>query len=134
MRPTLGATCITPNEKEFGSALLAMRISGDDISVGGQALRIRLSCESLLVTQGAKGMTLITEKDVHHLPALAEEVFDVSGAGDTVIATLGTALAAGLPMISACELANAAASIVVRHAVENQLFGTIYMRLFRGLS
>ena len=111
-----GATCVTPNEKEFRTATSAMTIPGEDISVGGSMLRSRLQCEALLITQGSKGMTLITESGTHHLAALAEEVFDVSGAGDTVIATLSTALAAGLPFISASELANAAASLVVRHA------------------
>jgi D-beta-D-heptose 7-phosphate kinase/D-beta-D-heptose 1-phosphate adenosyltransferase len=72
-------------------------------------------------------MTLVTEGGTHHLPAIAEEVFDVSGAGDTVIATLSTALAAGLPFISASELANAAASIVVRHAGTSPiLWGDLY--------
>jgi D-beta-D-heptose 7-phosphate kinase/D-beta-D-heptose 1-phosphate adenosyltransferase len=61
-------------------------------------------------------MTLVTDTSLVHLPALAEEVFDVSGAGDTVIATVTAALAAGLPLQSAIELANAAASIVVRHS------------------
>ncbi len=111
-----GATCVTPNEKEFRSAMSAMIIPGEGISVGGPMLRSRLQCEALLITEGSKGMTLITESGAHHLAALAEEVFDVSGAGDTVIATLSTALAAGLPFISASELANAAASLVVRHA------------------
>lgn len=111
-----GVTCVTPNEKEFRAAMLAMGIGEKDIPAGGPVLRSRLQCNALLVTQGSRGMTLITETGTHHFAALTEEVFDVSGAGDTVIATLSTALAAGLPFVSASELANAAASIVVRHA------------------
>ena len=90
-----GATCITPNWKEFQQAVKLLAIRGT-LEESGPALRSWLNCTALLVTQGANGMTLVTESDVHHLPALAEEVFDVSGAGDTVIATLSTALGARL--------------------------------------
>jgi D-beta-D-heptose 7-phosphate kinase/D-beta-D-heptose 1-phosphate adenosyltransferase len=111
-----GATCITPNLKEFQHALEFLGLKGEPLHTSAPTLRRELKCETLLVTQGADGMTLVTNTAFVHLPTMAEEVFDVSGAGDTVIATLGTALAAGLPIQSAMELANAAASIVVRHA------------------
>lgn len=114
-----GATCITPNLKEFQRATEYLGIKDEPIQSAAPKLRRELKCESLLVTQGADGMTLITDSSLVHLPAMAEEVFDVSGAGDTVISTVGTALAAGLPLRSAIELANAAASLVVRH------FGTV---------
>lgn len=111
-----GATCITPNLKEFQRATEYLGIKHEPIQSAAPKLHRQLKCESLLVTQGADGMTLITDSSLVYLPAMAEEVFDVSGAGDTVIATVSAALAAGLPMRSAIELANAAASIVVRHA------------------
>ena len=112
----LGATLITPNQKEFETALGTMSIPLGNIGASGALLRNRLNCETLLVTQGAHGMTAITSDHFHHFPALAEEVFDVSGAGDTVIATVGTCLAAGLDVISAVQVANVAASLVVRRA------------------
>lgn len=111
-----GATCITPNLKEFQDALEFLGVKNEPLESAAPKLRRDLRCESLLVTQGADGMTLVTDNSLVHLPAMAEEVFDVSGAGDTVIATLSTALAAGLPVRSAIELANAAASVVVRHS------------------
>lgn len=111
-----GATCITPNQKEFFSALVGTGINARDFAFAGMAFRERLQCSALLVTQGAGGMTLFASGQAKHLPALAEEVFDVSGAGDTVIATLGVALGFGLSFENAVELANAAASVVVRHA------------------
>jgi D-beta-D-heptose 7-phosphate kinase/D-beta-D-heptose 1-phosphate adenosyltransferase len=109
-----GATCVTPNQKEFRAAVAAMSTPAREVPVDGAMLRHRLDCTALLVTQGGDGMTLVTSENWHHLPALAEEVFDVSGAGDTVIATLGTAVGAGLPLLAAVQLSNAAASIVVR--------------------
>jgi rfaE bifunctional protein kinase chain/domain len=108
------ATCITPNLKEFHSAIAAMGILGGDLPLSGQRLRDVLHCETLMVTQGSEGMTLFSDDAVLHLPALAEEVFDVSGAGDTVIACMATAIAYGMEAGLAAELANIAASIVVR--------------------
>lgn len=110
------ATCITPNLKEFQHALESLGLKNEPLETSAPKLRRDLRCQSLLVTQGADGMTLVTDTSLVHLPAMAEEVFDVSGAGDTVIATVTTALAAGLPLHSAIELANAAASIVVRRS------------------
>lgn len=114
--PYAGATCITPNQKEFKAALRSLGIVETDLTTAGLQLRSRLSCGTLLVTQGANGMTLVTAEQAYHLPALAEEVFDVSGAGDTVIAVFTTALAAGLDLLTAVQLANAAASLVVRRS------------------
>lgn len=111
-----GATCVTPNLKEFFSAIQAKGIARDDFSLAGLTLREQLQCAALLVTQGADGMTLFMAEQVKHVPALAEEVFDVSGAGDTVIATLAAAVGKGLAFPMAIEIANAAASIVVRRA------------------
>ena len=78
-----------------------------------QNLRRSLNLEALLLTRSEEGMTLYTEREVTHFPAMAREVFDVSGAGDTVIATLATMLAAGLPLADAVAIANRAGGIVV---------------------
>jgi D-beta-D-heptose 7-phosphate kinase/D-beta-D-heptose 1-phosphate adenosyltransferase len=111
-----GATCITPNQKEFRSAALGMSIPQTDITVAGPVIRRRLDCKALLVTQGRNGMTLVTADQCQHLAAIAEDVFDVSGAGDTVIATLSVMLGAGFAFLPAVEVANAAASVVVKRA------------------
>jgi D-beta-D-heptose 7-phosphate kinase / D-beta-D-heptose 1-phosphate adenosyltransferase len=114
--PYSGATCITPNLKEFKAASIAIAMEEHEMSVAGSELLGRLQCKTLLVTQGADGMTLFTGGHSYHFPALAEEVFDVSGAGDTVISTVATVLGAGLDMLTAVQLSNIAASLVVRKA------------------
>ncbi|MCU1295583.1 MAG: bifunctional protein HldE [Bryobacterales bacterium] len=114
--PYSGATCITPNLKEFKAASIAIAMEEHEMSVAGFELLGRLQCKSLLVTQGADGMTLFTGEHSYHFPALAEEVFDVSGAGDTVISTVATVLGSGLDMLTAVQLSNIAASLVVRKA------------------
>ena len=108
------ATCLTPNWKEFQSALQVMSIADHGITSAGQVLREKLRSQMLLVTQGSQGMTLVSPERVQHFPALAEEVFDVSGAGDTVIATLAAGVAFGLAPVAAVELSNIAASVVVQ--------------------
>lgn len=114
--PYSGATCITPNLREFKAASIAIAMEEHEMSVAGFELLNRLQCKTLLVTQGAEGMTLFTGEHSYHFPALAEEVFDVSGAGDTVISTVATALGSGLEMLTAVQLSNIAASLVVRKA------------------
>jgi rfaE bifunctional protein kinase chain/domain len=111
-RPYQGATLITPNLSEF-QAVAGTWSDQKTFHQLGREWRQKLQLEALLVTQGEEGMTLFTENAIHHHPAQAREVFDVTGAGDTVIATLATALAAGWPMDRAVELANRAAGIVV---------------------
>jgi D-beta-D-heptose 7-phosphate kinase / D-beta-D-heptose 1-phosphate adenosyltransferase len=109
-----GATCVTPNFPEFQHAVLTMALPRGDLAQSGHCLRKAISTDFLLVTQGAEGMTLFrADGQTQHLPALAQEVFDISGAGDTVIATLATCVGAGMEMETAMALANAAASIVV---------------------
>ena len=109
-----GVGIVTPNLAEASSAS-GIRIK-DDASAQ-EAARIllqRLGSDAVLVTRGEQGMTLLRSKGgVTHIPTRAREVFDVTGAGDTVIATLTLALAAGMPVDEACFLANAAAGIVV---------------------
>lgn len=116
-----GATLLTPNRSEFNQVAGRAR-SEADLTVRAQKLRKSLRLEALLVTRSEEGMTLYRgSRDSRdnasgqrlHVPAQAREVYDVSGAGDTVIATLGAALGGGLPMEEAVRIANRAASIVV---------------------
>jgi D-beta-D-heptose 7-phosphate kinase/D-beta-D-heptose 1-phosphate adenosyltransferase len=108
-----GATLITPNLSEFEAVV--GRCSDEAALVErGQNLMSELALEALLITRGEHGMSLLQrDREAHHLPAQAREVFDVTGAGDTVIATLATGLAAGLPLDSSTQLANTAACVVV---------------------
>ncbi len=107
-----GATLITPNRSEFREVAGRWR-NEEDLTARAQKLRADLSLEALLVTRSEEGMTLFRQNDRLHIAALAREVFDVSGAGDTVIATLGVMLAAGADYAEALRLANKAAGIVV---------------------
>jgi D-glycero-beta-D-manno-heptose-7-phosphate kinase len=108
-----GATVITPNHIE---ALAAARVNpeGPDAVVrAGRLLREELDAASLLITQGEKGMTLVSEEGEAHIPTMAKRVFDVTGAGDTVISTLTLGLVAGLNLQEAAVIANVAAGVVV---------------------
>ena len=109
-----GATLLTPNLHEF-ETVMGVCIDESDLVKKGQQLIHDLDLQALLITRGEHGMTLLekNEQQELHLPAQAREVFDVTGAGDTVIATLATALAAGVSMQQAVTLANIAAGIVV---------------------
>ena len=109
-----GASIITPNRRELGAATGAPVGTDSEIVAAGRGLIEQLDIDALLVTRSQDGMTLIsTDGRVEHLPAQAREVFDVSGAGDTVVATLASALAKGVDLIEAAALANIAASVVV---------------------
>lgn len=103
---------ITPNFKEF-EAVVGPCHQEQDIINKGRALLTRYQIDTLIITRGENGITLINQTDVTHLPAYAREVLDVTGAGDTVISMLGTALAAKIDMQQAIALANLAASLVV---------------------
>jgi D-glycero-beta-D-manno-heptose-7-phosphate kinase len=107
-----GATAITPNRAEFREVAGAWKTEADFIAKA-QRLRAGLGLEALLVTRSEEGMTLFTRGKSLHVPAHAREVYDVSGAGDTVIATLGVKLAAGATLPDAVRAANVAAGIVV---------------------
>ena len=110
----VGASVITPNYKEFEEVVGPCH-SEDEIVDKGMALIERLSLEALLITRSEHGMTLLQpNKKPCYLKAFEQEVFDVTGAGDTVIATLASAFAAGLDYHKATELANLAASISVK--------------------
>ena len=109
-----GATLITPNWSEFENIVGECKNDKAFIQKG-EALRKELDLDALLVTKGEHGMSLIRENTaLFHLPTHAREVFDVTGAGDTVIGTLAAALAANAEIEDAVALANLAAGIVVR--------------------
>jgi D-beta-D-heptose 7-phosphate kinase / D-beta-D-heptose 1-phosphate adenosyltransferase len=108
-----GATVITPNLSEF-EAIVGHCASEDDLISRGQSLRESHDLVALLITRGEHGMTLLqADKPALHLPARAREVFDVTGAGDTVVAVLAAALAAGQSLEQGTALANLAAGLVV---------------------
>lgn len=105
-----GATVLTPNENEFRSACGAV----SHLEVTAEAVREKLEIDNLLVTRGSKGMVLVRKDTVPMtLSAEARDVFDVTGAGDTVVATLASALVSGWPVDEAVVLANAAGGLVV---------------------
>jgi len=107
-----GATVLTPNRSELRQ-VVGQWSSEEDLTRRAQDLRRSLNLQALLLTRSEEGMSLFTEQGVSHVKAQAREVFDVSGAGDTVIATLAVALAAEWPLEKAMGLANRAGGIVV---------------------
>ena len=108
-----GADIITPNRGELAQATGMAVDSEAAIVAAAQALRAAHGFGAVLVTRSEDGMTLLDGDGAHHFPAEAPEVFDVSGAGDTVVATLAAALAVGLSLPVAARLANIAAGVVV---------------------
>ncbi|MDD4910855.1 MAG: D-glycero-beta-D-manno-heptose-7-phosphate kinase [Sideroxydans sp.] len=107
-----GATLLTPNRSEFREVAGTWR-NDAELTDKAQKLRVELGLEALLVTRSEEGMTLFREQGVRHEPTHAREVYDVSGAGDTVIATLAVMLASGAEMPDAVCVANRAAGVVV---------------------
>ena len=108
-----GASLLTPNVAELEAVAGAARDEADLLG-RAEALQARLGLDGLLLTRSEKGLSLLrAAQPPLHLPAVAREVFDVTGAGDTVIATLAAAVAAGVELPEACRLANLAAGIVV---------------------
>ena len=108
-----GATLITPNRRELCEASRKDIFDDDSAAAAAKFVASEYAIENVLVTRSAEGMTLVSRSGVEHLPAEAREVFDVSGAGDTVVAALAAALAAGSSLTDAALLANVAAGIVV---------------------
>ena len=108
------ATFITPNLKEL-NAVLPKKISNDDAQIEDAAHKIidEFNLRGLVVTRSAEGLTLVDGEKISHIKARAQEVFDVSGAGDTVIAVFALALAGGIDSAAAAYLANTAAGVVV---------------------
>jgi D-glycero-beta-D-manno-heptose-7-phosphate kinase len=106
------ASVITPNRTELEQVIGPWR-DEPELRVKAQELRRSLQFQALLLTRSEEGMTLFDDEGELHVPAVAREVFDVTGAGDTVIATLATMLAAGLSLREAVPIANRAGGIVV---------------------
>ena len=122
-----GASIITPNRAELREVVGTWQDSAD-LGKRAEALRRQLGLEALLVTRGDEGMTLFRNGRRLHIKTEAREVFDVTGAGDTVIATLAVMLAAGMNLEAAVKMANRAAGIVVGKlgtavATHQELFG-----------
>jgi rfaE bifunctional protein kinase chain/domain len=122
-----GAHVVTPNRTELREVAGSWK-SEADLARRVRAIRQKLGIEALLLTRAEQGMTLFTARGAMHFKAEAREVYDVSGAGDTVIATLGTMLAAGVRLEQAVRIANRAAGIVVGKlgtavATRKELFG-----------
>ncbi|HEY6121495.1 MAG TPA: D-glycero-beta-D-manno-heptose-7-phosphate kinase [Pyrinomonadaceae bacterium] len=108
------ATLITPNHHEALRITNLEEDSDASLRLAARAIRAKLGCDAVLITRGDRGMMLQEgDNEPVFVPTAAREVYDVTGAGDTVIATLGAALAAGATMIEAATLANHAAGIVV---------------------
>jgi len=107
-----GASVITPNMAELAQVVGAWTDEATLVQ-RAQALRERLSIDALVLTRAEEGMSLFDKEGHLHVPTVAREVFDVTGAGDTVIATLASMLATGMSLRSAIPIANRAAGIVV---------------------
>ena len=109
-----GAFLLTPNTRETGECAGLAVPNREALIQAGRAILTKVGCPHLLTTLGADGMALFqSSEEIWHVPTMAQDVFDVTGAGDTVIATLGLGLAAGLDLLPACVLANYAAGLVV---------------------
>jgi rfaE bifunctional protein kinase chain/domain len=107
-----GASILTPNKSEL-RRIVGSWSSEEQLTQKAQQVRQDLDLEALLLTRSEEGMTLYTADEVLHMPAATREVFDVSGAGDTVIATMSAMLGAGMSMAEAVATANRAGGIVV---------------------
>jgi D-beta-D-heptose 7-phosphate kinase/D-beta-D-heptose 1-phosphate adenosyltransferase len=108
-----GATLITPNRVELGHATRMPVGSDEEIVAAARRLIEEHGCGSVLTTRSEQGMTLVSTEGAVHIPAMVREVFDVSGAGDTVVAVLAASLAVNATLEEAALLANIAAGIVV---------------------
>ncbi len=110
--PYAGATLLTPNKSELRRVVGSWKTE-EELTAKAQRLRAELDLDALLLTRSEEGMSLYTAREVLHVHADAREVYDVSGAGDTVIATLAAMLGAGAPLDEALATANRAGGIVV---------------------
>lgn len=108
-----GADAITPNAKELAEATNMPTGSDDEVIVAARALIRETGIATIIAKRSEKGMSIVTDKAVRHYPATAAKVAGVAGAGDTVIATLAAALAAGIQMDDAAAIANQAAGVIV---------------------
>lgn len=110
-----GAGFITPNTKEAGAVLNSRLIKNEDFEFAGEAIGRDYQIANCLITRGKDGMSFINADQALHIPSRAREVFDVSGAGDTVIASLAAAVCSGISTENSIHFANHAAGIVVGH-------------------
>lgn len=108
-----GATLLTPNRLELALATGMPTETDDEVVAACGKLMAAHGIAAVLATRSERGMTLVEGDAVHHLPARAREVFDVSGAGDTVVAIVAASIAAGAPLALAAKLANLGAGVVV---------------------
>jgi D-beta-D-heptose 7-phosphate kinase/D-beta-D-heptose 1-phosphate adenosyltransferase len=109
-----GVTILTPNTNEASIGSKIDIENEDSLLRAGNLLLKRLKCAAVLITRGEQGMSLFEQgRTVIHIPTVAREVFDVTGAGDTVIGALTLAMASGASMADAARIANYAAGIVV---------------------
>lgn len=108
-----GADVLTPNRRELAEATRLATGTDEEVEAAARTLIAGCGVSAVIATRGPQGMTVVGDGEPVHLPALAREVFDVSGAGDTVVAALAAGLAAGMPLAEAAQLANVAAGIVV---------------------
>jgi D-beta-D-heptose 7-phosphate kinase/D-beta-D-heptose 1-phosphate adenosyltransferase len=108
-----GADIVTPNRRELAEATGLTLESETSIVAAAQVLLQRYGFGAVLVTRAEDGMSLVTPTEIRHFPGEAKEVYDVSGAGDTVVATLAAAIAVDIPLADAARLSNIAAGIVV---------------------
>ncbi|HKQ28994.1 MAG TPA: PfkB family carbohydrate kinase, partial [Burkholderiales bacterium] len=123
-----GASLVTPNHHEAEVATHTRIRTDEEAAIAARRFRERAGCESVLITRGEHGMWLLDGNVEGVLPATARDVADVTGAGDTVIATLAVMLAAGAGLEAAVRIANRAAGIVVGKlgtatASHQELFG-----------
>ncbi len=108
------AFLLTPNLKEISQVVhKQLKNTNQEIKTAADKVRRRFRLSGIIVTRSEKGLTLVNGEQEVHIPTRAQEVFDVSGAGDTVIAVLGAALAGRVPLADAAQLANLAAGVVV---------------------
>jgi len=109
-----GASVITPNNHEAARAVGFAILDDASLKKAGERLLVKLNCKIALITLGENGMAVFQRgRPMHHIPTVAQEVFDVSGAGDTVIASYTLSLASGADPVEAAHIANCAAGIVV---------------------
>ncbi|MBF0318312.1 MAG: D-glycero-beta-D-manno-heptose-7-phosphate kinase [Nitrospirae bacterium] len=108
-----GVSLITPNKKEAAEGSSVTINDTKSLEKAGQKLMRDLKCKAVLITRAEEGMTLFCDKEIHHIPTAAKKVFDVTGAGDTVIAAFTLAHVSGATLTEAAVIANHAAGIVV---------------------
>lgn len=130
----VGVTAITPNQKEAGGAVGVRIRDEESLDRVGRELLTRLGAQCVVITRGEEGMTLfMSGGEKRHLPTAAREVYDVTGAGDTVVGVLGVALAAGATMVEAAVMANHAAGIVIREVGTASVTTDAIRRSFKEL-